>query len=824
MRIVFLLLKCWAEGRGVKVRHFNGDQPASPFLPRSPEAAQRSQAYHAIVESSDEAVEDLAGEPSVLEDGCEGAQAPLMSVADTLVRHVQCRARVAIEDLAAPLQMSVKTLRTRLQAVAEASLQNQAEVQEALVAYIKRLQVAKLATPVLWLQHIIFDETPLMASLAYSPGVAEHVERTRLFVIESGYTMLFRCKQVSVADPVSAGEHGRALDDDHYFCITGQHSKSIQAAERCTGEGIAAVLRAVSRVPRAATEFKHHIHLSECDELAANGRGLSILLADMEDSWVPSTCHCVAHKIHAGCEKLWEAPRISPLVSAVLHMGLFMQGAGAKHALDKAMEAEIAARPIRMSTTCLASAEATRFRNHMVALFAPNSCDHPERHAMLTTVSTYLLNGDWRHRSELQHHCTSANCCRDEGHLRSKILQAMRQMMRACPIQLLQRNNWKDWMSGFRGPAMLDACHGLLSSSFERAFGGVRASLDCSVGQDVAQEEGEGQADPSSVNYERLRRERLEHQAAALQLVRSSGWLEDVVLLCQCLAPEADLMRSFLATTSTAHELACQSQLFSSAERPFRAEQLHHGALFQRMQRQSLQSFTDGSLWEEMVDTEKFRSALIIAVFRAASVVFQLLCTRWKSFPYKLLSLISNPSRENAQEILSSSPCLHDPLTKHILSHFNSVELLTSSQELRQVLCCIAQRLMTTTFTTERTHSSNARRKRATPHSRLKSISQLAMPHAAYGAPYWLRSDGKHGRVSKPLRPGRHKKKKAQSSSAGEIPVPPQRRGGGGPWRAYVHDMIANHKAPNDFHLLRAGYHNLSQIEREHYITLGLSG
>ena len=789
------------------------------------EATQVASQYNALHLEPPEPRADHEGDSVTRDDADEISaedEATMLKVAQALRAKVACRAAPNWDDLAEALRVSVKTLRSRLQALAEAALQNQAHVQEALVNYIMRLHAAKKTQPVLYLEHIIFDETPLLTSLSYGDSeVGEHVERARLFVIERGYTLLM----CSHDDSSKSSDEDAAKTGDQYFCVTGQLSKTLKAAERCTGEGIAAVLRAAREVPAAATQFKHCIHMCECDELPANGRAEGILGQERGSAWVTFASFCVAHKIHAACEKLWSLPRMRPIVSGALHVGLLLQSAAARLALHEALAAEVASRRLVISTTTVPSEESSSYRRRMVALFSPCALDFPDRHSLLTVISSELLNGDWKCH-ELHHHCGSATCCRDEQHARSKIMAAVRQMLRACPIRLLQRNNWRDWMSGFRGLAILEATHGLLSGAFARAFGSadgidMEQALAAPPQQDRADVVDAQEADPTAVDYERLRKERLEHQAAALRFLNAPGWLDDTVVLCRCLAPEVQLMRSFLASTSAVKECGWQNELISSSRRPFRVEELHYGVGLLEMQQHSLLNFTDSSLWTEMADTEEFRSSLLVAALRPASVIYELISTRYKNYPYKLFSLLGRPSREQAREILSSPHCMQDELTRHILREYPTEEMLTS-QEALQVLSCLAQRLMTTSFSTERAHASNARRKRAAAHTKHKSISALAIADTAVATPFWSRA-GKELSMQRKV-PKVAKRHRKRSGTSIEVGSKNQKKGGGGPWRAYVHDMIVNKGAPRDFRLLCQEYQRLTEDEKLWYRSLGRAG
>ena len=161
-------------------------------------------------------------------------------------------------------------------------------------------------------------------------------------------------------------------------------------------------------------------------------------------------------------------------------------------------------------------------------------------------------------------------------------------------------------------------------------------------------------------------------------------------------------------------------------------------------------------LW--LCETELMRSMLLRTCLKPLGVAHMLIQQKYSRLPWRCFSLLSEPSFENAASLLQLPACTHDEFSAHLLQKFNTEQLLLS-EDLRQLLSCIAQVLQLTTFTTERLHAKNTQHARHRATHKVE-VSDLGLLHAAEGAPAWLQH--RLGQIEKSQR----RRRKSQKGSA----------------------------------------------------------
>ena len=217
------------------------------------------------------------------------------------------------------------------------------------------------------------------------------------------------------------------------------------------------------------------------------------------------------------------------------------------------------------------------------------------------------------------------------------------------------------------------------------------------------------------------------------------------------------------------------------------------------------------------------------------------MCVRCAGFPYRLFSLLLPEYRthDHAAELLAAPPCMLDDMSRQLLHHFNAPASLCTDQDLLQLLAASAMAAQTTTFSTERLHSGNARRARARTHTNLPPIEAVSLPHAAACTPSFLRSapkaTAKPAQTAKPAKRGRpcasketpevgRRRKRHRGGPEDNDKSVAHRRGGGGAWRAYVHHQVQHLKRPAEFATLGQEYRSLPPEQMQWYQTLGRQG
>ena len=607
-----------------------------------------------------------------------------------------------------------------------------------MIRYIQRFQVAGQLHPVAFIEHAMFDETPLLANLTFHNE--RYVEKARVFVLEKGWTLLVRQRE----------------DDqtpDQYLAIMGSTSPLLRAAENCKGEGILPLLRMTTHIPHAAA-FQFHVRLSECDSAGANLRAEAMLSSE-SDTRKSAIFACAAHKVHKAAERTWQLPPFARLISGLIHAGLLLSAAQSMKLLREGLFAEVSARPLRIFKVGSPTLEEDMHRQRVLTLFSPSK--GPRRRALLQTLATVLLNGNWR-AHELQHYCTPECACTGEEDVREAIKFAIGKLLKVLRPGVFQRGDWINWTHNLKGFGVLEALHGLLSPAFLQKFGAVPGMQVGGVGEpvlggDVAgrhvddlpfMQAAHGDAnyivaglDPGLAQAEEQKKLRIKTQVSSIEFFQSPDWHDRLLMLFQALLPQVRLMKSILHTTSVEWEHEQQRSVRQEGRRDWRVLLLHNKVHINAMLQEQLITFLDPAL-APLPDDEGNRSEWLQVCMRPAAAVYQLLGTRVSGFPYKLFSLLGDRSQENAETIVQTPPCMLDDFSAHILHQYPTAAALSSSPDLFHILGCCASRVAGTTFSTERIHSGNARRSRAAAHTHRKGIEQLALSSASVSAPSWL--------------------------------------------------------------------------------------
>eukprot|EP00971_Amphidinium_carterae_P252478 5012224-Amphidinium_carterae.8 len=318
----------------------------------------------------------------------------------------------------------------------------------------------------------------------------------------------------------------------------------------------------------------------------------------------------------------------------------------------------------------------------------------------------------------------------------------------------------------------------------------------------------------------------LMHQRQALTLFTNPSWHDVLVLLMQSLEPERSFMGELLHMTSSAFEYEQCHKLTSGCNRQWRVLDLH----YQMMSCSFLQlvsvAMHEPDLCTHEVNTELFRSTRFRVAIRSPAVVHQLIVAVTQGFPYRLYTLVVDRSLVNCQQLLSTPRCLLDPGSQKLLQRYESAQALQSDDDLIESLKAAAYTIACSIYSTERTHSSNARRKRAVVSTHVPQITQLALPHAAVAGPLWLRDLVRLEQLRNDTEQPTHESKKRASGTKrqGHDEPEPKRIRGGGAWRAWLHYQCAHLGAKFCTKTLSDMYWQLTPDERAFYEALGREG
>ena len=574
-----------------------------------------------------------------LEDGRRVEKAQLQDVHRLLATAVLMQKRLGsqalptLDDLAQERGIQRKSLVVQMNAIAEVFNTHHEEYANSVCKYVTDLGLSGASRQVAFLEHVLYDETPLRARVRFKGQ--RHVQRSKAFVLEPYWGIVVRrCQQDT--SPTSGDQRTPIrIPDSEYLFLWGKHPVCLRGAEGTSGEALLPVLQSIPPPPASATSFDHHLRIIECDEVGGNRRAEQLLAQQRPKSWKAATVLCTAHKVHAAAERTWSLQPLPGILSGLVNTSLFLRNPGCMKALQEALELQLREMPLEVLPSPASSAAAASHRAWLVQLLGPGATKQPRRHALLEVLSTKLVNGDWTHHS-LQHHCP-ANCCNSREETRDKLCKHMVRILVALPPHVLNRSNWRDWRKGLRLYALLESIHGLWSASFRRAFAASNTGppLDLQLPLDDQQPHDQRQdpshlqgrlqqqpppqpVNPLQASDEQKRAERMQHLRAAMQLLDSRDWVDTLLVMLQSLRPQQDLMSQVLWKAGGDYECQQLLQLDTTGRREWRALHLHEQHDLNEYLQTTIVNLHDNNVWQldKVPDTEEYRSFVFTAAMR----------------------------------------------------------------------------------------------------------------------------------------------------------------------------------------------------------------
>ena len=460
-------------------------------------------------------------EPEEAEDVQEPVpEAPLQEAARMMMEVFSNHALVSLEQSAKQAEVSRGVLRRRLHAVAEMARCFQRSFLDRVLAYCEQMVGATLQ-PVAWVEHCLYDETPLRMRVVMdeTAGMLPEKVSGKIFVVQQDWCVLAKATagpalpQLRPEEPEQA-EHAVVPEPPTNYFFFGSKSPEMRAVDRCTGEGIRNVLLATRQpVDFQRVGFKHSIRVSEAGNLAANNKAEFLFQAEQPPSLHFLHALCVPHQLHSAAEKTWEIQ--DGLLSGLIHMCKLLSDGGLRTRLRQAISLAIPARVQRVCVDVVLplAADAANYKNDLLSMVLPGRAK-ARKQSMLRLMAE-LLNDDWRIKKKLVHRCPPG-CCMDAHHTSSKLDAVLPKIMLSLCPSMFMRNNWKEWhsqMSYF----LLAGVHGLLQDVLLAVFSETpiveEAFLDEQGQEQLAAAAAEAMLHPphqaaDENPYERERRER----------------------------------------------------------------------------------------------------------------------------------------------------------------------------------------------------------------------------------------------------------------------------------------------------------------------------
>ena len=751
----------------------------------------------------------------------------LQKGAEFLETLVASRAGLVMRHEADDLGISAKLLDKRVSAAAEAVLRLQRESWKAVLSYVQ--QMMAVTEPVAYFEYQCYDATPAKLRVENVEG-QQNERKIKLWMVETQAAILL-------------ANRGRKDTPQQFLLLKMPFSHSPRITARGTALCAQEVLRSClpkldSEVAKIFPQPGGCFRIAESDEDKANCRAELQFGAGREGDWSGSLLHsiCVGHKTHAACEKTWCLPSMTELITGLINTTKTLEDTEVKNRLFEYMQSELPKR-LEVVYGCECAADASIYRENCLLYFMPRQRAARKR-AKLTEI-TRLLNGDWRVPRKLIHHCQGTACCASAASTQAKLQDILVPTLLSLWQGVFSKDNWLEWprqmlalgWAFFLHQFMLDCILHVLTAGPDAPYGdpeeadepdGGRAQLqeanrphDAAGGAPVA---AAGVVDP----IEAARAEKRRELRIAVGFLQQRTWFRYLYLLRVALEIEISLMAYFMQTITVEADVKEMHDEHVRGARTYRIEALHsmEQLLFQLTR--GVDQVCSAQLWECLPETEEWRSEIWRCCCRAMSVLWQLLYTRYTSWPWRMFSLLTQRTEEHARELLTAVPCLKDSWSCRMLARFNSPQQLLS-EECRQILTSIGSMLQTTSYSTERLHSINLRRSKTRAHVKRMSVAEVSKKHAACAAPPWL-----HKRIIK-VKPAVQKRKRGRSTAIvpEEGRVPKRHRGGGGPWRAFLHVQVQQSGRPmtrTTLNAWTAAYHALTPAQKSYYTELGRAG
>ena len=321
--------------------------------------------------------------------------------------------------------------RIRILAAAEHVANQQQQKVEEVLKVVAKMRDAKAWVPVLFVEHSLYDETPLEVMVRFAGEEQCHKQVAKTFVVENSWSMLL---QDLLQKPGDCGLSS-------FFRIQGRTSPCIRAAGAATGEAIHKILRSCepSSSSIAPGLFRKVVRLVEVDEGPANGRAEGILVQERGHQWSHLYSFCIPHKVHAIATKAF--PFHEDTIRGMTHTSLHLSTAGSFFQLKQAL-AKLVNERLRLLVHDPCDSAATSYKE-LFYRFLP-SLRHPRRRAIMMTVMAYF-NGNWLLPGVLHHVCGGPSCCPDRETSKTKAISLLEMLLSCLHRGAFCKSNWVGW-------------------------------------------------------------------------------------------------------------------------------------------------------------------------------------------------------------------------------------------------------------------------------------------------------------------------------------------------------------------------------------------
>ena len=641
-----------------------------------------------------------------------------------LVNQVAARFRSlsASDSPAASDLCSNSSLQRYMASVAYGSKDCQVAVVHQIFQYIQTMQAAGSFEPILFVQQIHFDESPLKLKVSFSDDAGADLQIGKVVAVQVKW--IFLVGDLRALDDHEHVDAAPCLRD--HLLLTGTMSSQVRACDKGTGEALACVLRSCMLQHGAQAGFKTSLLLYEADSLGANDRCINLLRGEYPSS-VILRLRCLCHRVHTSAQRTFSMwPLMLQGVSRTLLV--LLQQPGVFAAFRKALVNLVQARCRRvdMNMDIDLPEIAQSHRENCMRYFSPSS---RRGRAVVRSLSMDLFNGDWREK-EVMHRCRG--CCSSLVATQNKMKAWICKLLKTLGRRLLNRGNWLHWQESLPLIALLMSLHNLFFDAFFSAIS--KATLAAPDDGNAADDPPPVLGDDDADRIARWRVEQAEHRQKATEWLQSGRAWHDLYLCRVALDPEVELMRSFVTMVSREWEAHNLSMMKDEGRRHYRVKLLHEHV--HRFMVSATAQMLQADLWTSVTVTQLDVSWCWKTLLRPMSAVFQLVQHELNTFPLKIFELVGG-SEDDAGSFLATPACVLDDFGLHFRRLYDTVDKILA-QEAQQTLTAIATLAETNTFKTESFHSMNSRKLSSRRHTHAMTLPVLAVDHLAVAAPSWL--------------------------------------------------------------------------------------
>ena len=688
--------------------------------------------------------------------------------------------------------------------------------------------------PALFIRQRKYDETNSVVSCWWGQGDFGLPAIGELFDREIGPTKIFATEtQSAMVFTRPEGEGAEHWTGPPAVAFSWSNPATLRAVQQNTGECYTEALTRVCSQPydeAVDLHFRRQIDVACHDAHSANFRA-ERMLSSLHPGTAKLSMVCDAHKAAAIPTKVFDIWKDLP--SNIIRLALATKGSIS--ALRRAMRQIVIENLV--ITGGVSTRDATQFREDMVRLFLP---DDKAKNVKRRILITELFNGDWRQLGRVVHHSTGKIPCGDEG-IRAAFLKWGIPSLLPRSLKVFARNNWTGSGAAIRDIGLLVSAHGLLQAAFARAFRGqpdagptpVVLPAAAALGDEGAPADGEAEggreepmedwvggqvapeARPEQVATEDWKKLRQQHISGTRKWLQSGSICDELIIGQTIFGPYELVILKQLAVAGSEWEAREQDSQMKTGSRKLRPLVAHDDESIVELFCEIDMQLFDSSHWRNLRDrTQRAQRHLFKLASRGATAAYQLIRVRHRGWPYRLWDIL-RPG-QTVYDLLFAPECTLDEYAANFRSHYAlGAEGAAGQMELRVV----GEFAHTDTSSTERIHSVNQRRMK---HQVWTHRCELTTLGSWFLANCHSRQAAEYARHMSPV--GSQGPSGSPAASSGDVAMPlvKKHKGGGGPWRAFLHVHAKGQKLSSaDFSALSARYKALSDTDKEYYNKLG---